>query len=326
MAKKQKAVPASVGIAASHYGVRTGIGAVTEQFVHALQKKNIAVGCINAPAVAGYEDPPRIADGACLVSFEHPVLWKYLSRPIGVVSAALASFDGSYLVPFGDASQILCPSVWSRDAVRARSKARVSTWRFGIDTDVFTPVERERGPALRFLHFSANAGDFRKGADIAVNAFSEAFGDREDVDMVVHSTAATALEQSGRARFTVGAMTPAQLADYYRSFDAVIYSSRAEAFPSVALEAAACGVPVIHSGATAMADIADIGMIVGSHSVRSIDDTGEWFEPFASSIAERMREIDEDYVAVRKRAAADAKNVHARFNWDAAIDAFFRHL
>lgn len=327
--KKAAAIPASVGVAAPHYGVRTGQGAVVEQFMSELARRGVVVGTMNNPNSAGYNDlPERIENPSVLVSFELPMFWRYYDkRPVGIVCDARSAYDGSYIVPFSDSSQILCPSAWVRDAVRERTQRKATIWRFGIDTEAFVPVERARGETLRFLHFAADNGQFRKGADIAVNAFVQAFGDRTDVELVLHSTQNSSFERrTDRARQSYGPMPPAALAEFYRSFDAVIYSSRAEAFASVAIEAAACGVPVIHSGATGMADISDLGLTVAHRTRESNDGTGTWSEPQADSIADRLREIDEAYDRVRAQAFEQADAVRSRFSWASAVAAFFRHL
>lgn len=320
MKRKPAAIPTSVGVAASTFGVRSGTGAIVEQFLDALRNAGVPCGITGEPALTGYAPPETIDLPAVSVSFESPHFWRN-RRPIGVVTETRGSYNGSYSILFGDASQILCPSAWVRDAVAHRTNRKASLWRFGIDP-VFALAERTPNQRFRVLHLSRCSSDYRKGADLAITAFQMAFEGSGDAELVIHSTSPSAFDGGGKnVAQRVGPFPPAALADYYRSFDAVIYSSRAEAFPSVAIEAMACGVPVIHSGATGMSDIADLGFVCAAKPERAPDGADQWMQPDAGDIAERLREI---YNGARDEKAA--QEIRSRYSWEHAVTKFFRLL
>jgi len=132
----------------------------------------------------------------------------------------------------------------------------------GVDHRVFHPDGRERSrrrlglEGHRVLLFAGRIQPL-KGVDLAVGALaalddptavllvvggpSGVDGDREVVrvrEQVRH------LGLGGRVRF-VPPQPHARLADYYRAADVCLVPSRSESFGLVALEAAACGTPVV---------------------------------------------------------------------------------
>jgi D-inositol-3-phosphate glycosyltransferase len=101
----------------------------------------------------------------------------------------------------------------------------------------------------------------------------------------------------------------AELVDWYRAADLVAVPSRNESFGLVALEAQACGTPVVAAGVgglrTAVADGAS-GLLVPTH------DPLAWADAVGSLLADPVR---------REWLAAGARLHARRFGWDATADA-----
>ncbi len=199
----------------------------------------------------------------------------------------------------------------------------------GVDHSVFFPRVREE--ARRRLHLTGVrlalfVGRLQphKGPDIAIRALGEAVS-RDPVrtrDLVLAvvggpSGGPTAGDEVARLMDLAGALGvgarvvffPPQpqhrLADFYAAADAVLVPSRSESFGLVALEAQACGTPVIAADTGGLRYVVQdgvTGFLVPGH------------EP--QDYADRLLRLLADRVGARRMS--DAAVVHAlRYSWDA---------
>ncbi|HWC22223.1 MAG TPA: D-inositol-3-phosphate glycosyltransferase [Flexivirga sp.] len=106
----------------------------------------------------------------------------------------------------------------------------------------------------------------------------------------------------------------AGLAQWYRAADVLAVPSYSESFGLVALEAEACGTPVLAADVGGLPDaVGDAGRLVSGH------DAGDW----ASALGELL---DDD--VTRKELSRKAIEHAARFSWDATSDRLlqvYRH-
>ena len=173
----------------------------------------------------------------------------------------------------------------------------------GVDHEIFRPLPPQAraaeraalglgaGPVLLF------AGRIQplKGADLAVDAFAE-LGDPTAVLLVVGGpsgpdgpdelarlhTRVAELGLAERVRF-VPPQSHADLARYYRAVDVCLVPSHSESFGLVALEAAACGTPVVAAAVGGLSSLVDDG--VTGHLVDSRD-PGDYAAPIARLLAD----------------------------------------
>jgi D-inositol-3-phosphate glycosyltransferase len=100
-----------------------------------------------------------------------------------------------------------------------------------------------------------------------------------------------------------------ELADWYRAADLVAVPSHSESFGLVAIEAQACGTPVVAARVgglqTAVVDGAT-GVLVDGH------EPGEWARALTELLDEPLR---------RRRMGAAAASAATRFGWDETVDA-----
>lgn len=154
--------------------------------------------------------------------------------------------------------------------------ARIEVVPPGVDHEVFSPVGRKgararlglaEGPLLLFV------GRIQplKGADVAVRSLAAL--DRPAHLVVVGGpsgpdgprevrhvrTLVSELGLSDRVTF-VPPQPHAELADWYRAADVCLVPSRSESFGLVALEAAACGTPVVASSVGGLRSLVDHGL------------------------------------------------------------------
>jgi D-inositol-3-phosphate glycosyltransferase len=164
-----------------------------------------------------------------------------------------------------EASRIVCATEHERGLLRSlygAVEARIVTIPCGVDADLFVPADRES--AKRRLGFAGEravvyAGRIEplKGLDIVVGALAQldeprpllvvVGGDHHAAAEVRRlQAAAAAAGVLDRVRF-VGAVPQAELAVYLAAADVCVVPSFYESFGMVALEAQACGTPVVAS-------------------------------------------------------------------------------
>jgi D-inositol-3-phosphate glycosyltransferase len=158
----------------------------------------------------------------------------------------------------------------------------------GVDHAAFSPGDRAN--ARRRLHLADRptllfVGRIQplKGADLAVQSLAEVAdptaqllvvggpsGADGDAELARVHTLAAELGVEDRIRF-VAPQLHESLAAYYRAADVVLVPSRTESFGLVALEAAACGTPVVAAdvgGLRSVVDDGTTGFLVGTRDPR----------------------------------------------------------
>ncbi len=221
----------------------------------------------------------------------------------------------------------------------------------GIDPNLFTPkgpTSRPQG-ARRFVFLFVGGAIRRKGIDLLLEAYSQAFEPGEDVTLLITALGAQAAYQHNSlvdkvTGFTLDPTVPhaeavtdelddATLASLYRGCDAFVLPYRAEGFCMPALEAMACGKPVITTAVGPSQDFCTTATayLVAAQATR-VPDTpppfGElvgdftWFEPDAGELARTLRRVYEKREEAARRGTAAAEKVHASFRWSAITQLY----
>ncbi len=209
---------------------------------------------------------------------------------------------------------------------------RVAVVHPGVDLDAFTPGDRDAARARLGVPLDKDVLLFvgriqpLKAPDVLVRAAASMLAEqpalRDSLQVVIcggpsgtglahpHALEDLAVELGVRdlVRF-VPPVDRARLADWYRAADLAVVPSYSESFGLVAVEAQACGTPVIAARVgglpTAVADGVS-GRLVDGHDPRV------WGAVLATSLADR---------GTRARWSRGAVAHAARFGWDATADA-----
>lgn len=184
----------------------------------------------------------------------------------------------------------------------------ITVLRNGVDLARFRPLEREAVRAQLGMQgkvlLSAGYLVERKGHHLVIEAL-RALPDWQLVIAGGGELEAQLKQQvtqqglSARVRF-VGALSQAQLVEYYNVADALVLASSREGMPNVVLEALACGLPVI---ATAL---------WGTPEVVSEPLVGRLIERTAAAIVAAVRSLDVDMPA-----RSVVRSYAEQFHWDA---------
>lgn len=209
----------------------------------------------------------------------------------------------------------------------------------GVDHAVFFP--RSRHAAAIHLHMA----DVRlllfvgrlqphKGPDIAVRALAEALardpdGTQDVVLAIVGGPSGAGGAEIARLMDLAGALgveervmlfppqPQVRLADFYAAAEVVLMPSRSESFGLVALEAQACGTPVVAAAVGGLRYVIDDG--VTGHLVEGHDPADH---------AERVLDVLRDPAGARRMGEAGVAHSQ-RFSWDATAEeilAVYREL
>jgi glycosyltransferase involved in cell wall biosynthesis len=215
----------------------------------------------------------------------------------------------------------------------------------GVDLDVFTPdgPRRERpADGLRFLFVGGLI--WRKGPDVLLKAWLEAFAGREDVTLAVKDFGADGIYKGGPPRDAIRAhaesgarprveliseeLSVDDLAALYRSCDVLVHPYRGEGFAMPVLEAMACGLPVIATGGGPTDEFCppEAGWRIRSRrtafpaaQLAPFELAGQpWvLEPDHTDLVCLLREAAATDADARRRRGAAGRAAARAFSWDA---------
>ena len=246
---------------------------------------------------------------------------------------------------------IVTPSNWSRNGfIRLGIRGEdVRVVPHGIDPAICRPysrAKRERlrekaGLGQRFVFLSVGAMTANKGIGLLLRAFAEVARRRPEAVLILKGMDALYTSRQflnyylregrvgdvmNRIRYIGEPLSFQAMADLYNAADAYVAPYRAEGFALPALEAAACGLPVIATAGGPTDDFLD-----DSFALRIRSTLREWREegsgpvltellPDGDHLAELMRKVleEEGWRRSAQRAAAD--HVGERFTWSTAVD------
>ena len=212
-----------------------------------------------------------------------------------------------------------------------------------LDFDIFSRERAEPLPlpegARGFTFLSTFDFTDRKGWDVLLDAWAQAFQPDDDVSLVLkcltlHGVTEAGIRerietQLGRRRtapivLDTRLLPTADLARLYAAADAFVLSSRSEGWGRPLMEAMAMGLPTIGtrwSGNLAFMDdrnswladgeVVDIDQWYPVHP--SLWQGGRWFAPDVDSVSDKLVEVYRGGPAVRERAAFAAVDLRERF-------------
>jgi glycosyltransferase involved in cell wall biosynthesis len=219
-------------------------------------------------------------------------------------------------------------------------------WRvpLGVDHDLFRPdgprATLSTRKSFKFLFVGGTI--WRKGIDVLLAAYADAFTAADDVSLVIKDMGQNtfykgqcATEHIHRFQARPGApellyltddMTEEQIAALYRACDCLVHPYRGEGFGLPVAEAAAAGLPVIvtRGGATDDFIPANAGYFIPARRVgvrlEEFNLDGWVLEPDRNALAELMRRVHARDTERRERSAL-LRNALKRLTWDAAAEA-----
>lgn len=223
----------------------------------------------------------------------------------------------------------------------------------GVDLDLFRPDgDAFALPAAEGTRFLFVGGAiWRKGVDILLEAWSEAFPGRDDVSLVVKDFGAAGVYRGAdreplRARAASGELprviliedelTNAQLAGLYRACDVLVHPYRGEGFAMPVLEAMACGLPVLVTAGGPTDEfcpeaagwrIAAQRVSFPEDRVDTVETAGRpWvLEPDRADLVRLLRTVAADRDGARRRGEL-GRAAAERLSWETVAHQYDEHL
>lgn len=129
----------------------------------------------------------------------------------------------------------------------------------GIDTDVFKPGNRVRNPGEPFRLLYVGSWMARKGVDLLAPIMRE-LGDEFELRYTSSPAAERARPDMPCNMTDIGRLQgDAEVLDAMQAADVLLFPSRSEGHPLVAMEAMACGLPVVGSYIPPLIEVIDNG-------------------------------------------------------------------
>jgi glycosyltransferase involved in cell wall biosynthesis len=272
--------------------------------------------------------------------------WEHKAVPVRWIEEIEAKVD-----------EVWTPSQFTRSALLEGgvSPERVHVVHNAIDAEIFRPD----GPATRppnskgFIFLFVGGTIRRKGIDLLLQAYADAFMPDEDVTLVIkdlgsrsfysHNTKLADARQFAARRsaphtiILTEELDDAALAALYRGADAFVLPYRGEGFGMPLIEAMACGKPIITTGAGPAVEFCSKqeGYLIPAQEVEvpeqapplgPLSSEWTWFEPSVAALAQTMRHLFEnrDEAADRGRRAVAA--IERRFTWKRILPIYLERV
>ncbi len=230
---------------------------------------------------------------------------------------------------------------------------RVHVIPLGVDPEVFrpgvAPLALPPGPDLRFVFVGGTI--FRKGIDVLLSAFGRAFGPSDGVRLVVKDMGTRSFYRGQTAEARVAKLREEgysveyidrdlgeqEMAGLYAACDCLVHPFRGEGFGLPIVEAMACGLPVIVTGAGPVLDYATEetaffiparrGMFAECR-VGDLETIGRpWlWEPDQDALVEHLRRVAADPASARAKGSAASAWIREHFTWARTAEAVERRL
>lgn len=296
-----------------------------------------------------------------------PVLWVRHGWPLKetpptfgkwvlVMPLASGTMPETWAGPLKEVEEIWTPSTYSRNAfLRSGVEAsKVHVLPNGFDPAVFHPIgeKAELPTRKRFRFLFVGATIFRKGIDILLESYVQHFSPDDDVCLVIKD-APGVLDASGKnARDFIEKLrknpklpeivvidehlSDRGMAALYRACHAAVFPYRGEAFVLPALEAMACGLPVIatHGGATDdfVDDSVGWSLKAVEKNVQGLDNVGDLLpggtllEPDTEDLVRLLLHARHNSAELIRKGSAAATRAHESWHWDAAVARYLRRI
>jgi len=296
-----------------------------------------------------------------------PYFGRVSSRPsVGLTMLEVDGLPDSWAACCNRMDEVWVPSSFNAETFQRSGVAadKIRVMPLGIDTGLFRPD----GPKLSFTGLDPESFLFlsvfewvpRKGYDLLLAAYLQEFAGVDDVCLMLksHSNSdyepdgasikKTIQEANGQYRIP-GCRVPdvvllpqvlpaVQMPELYRMADCFVLPTRGEGWNLTALEALACGLPVITTDWSAHLDWLnqDNAFLIEVESLETVPSFGtasddiyrghRWARPSIEHLRYLMRWVYEHRSEAREKAGSARSAIESGLSWDASANRMYRRL
>lgn len=292
----------------------------------------------------GHQVPFQDPTAKVQIHFSQPSWYDFeeSQHKIGYTPWESSELPEGWLERFNEIDELWTPSPliakWYKEA---GVTTPLFVYEHGID-HIWANRRRTPGPVLKFLHMGEPAP--RKGGQLAVDAFRDAFGDQTDVHLTVksHGTARVrAYDGHGNILGTVQhtynnvslmeeTLDESELVALYHDHHALVYPGYGEGFGLIPLQAIASGMPTICTGAWApyerliLPELTLSATLIDSPWPRM--HPGKVFQPSYDDLVKAYRTVYDNYNLVAGKAYKMGFRAHTEYDWDNLTRDAFAHV
>jgi len=255
------------------------------------------------------------------------------------------------LYKIADVEQIWTPSTWSKQILVANGveQDKIRIVPEGIDPRLYKPLEpfvqKETQP-FRFLF--VGKWEERKGIDILLSAYADAFNVDDSVELILQSQTRLSdnalkkmveqLQKEIKLPIIAGKiLSERAIVHLYNYCDALVLPTRAEGWGLPIIEAMACAKPVITTNYSGHLEYAnhDNAYLIEVKKMVEVNDPhfysqdgrfGEWAEPDIQHLSQLMRHVYENQDEARMIGKRARQDIEKYWTWDMATDKAWREI
>lgn len=263
-------------------------------------------------------------------------------KNIAIVPFETTIIPRSWIPRINQFDALLVPCEQNIEAFRNSGvKVPIELIHWGVDPKRFPSIERPIKDVFTFGHMGYLS--VRKGTDILVEAFTEAFPTETDVQLICKTSTNNYpfMTNDKRIKVLIGAISAEEMQqEFTKEIDCFVFPTRGEGFGLTPLEMMATGVPAIVTGWSGPMEYMtpevgwtiDYKMVPAEAFTRMTyqEECGEWAEPSKEHLIELLRHAYNNRDEVRAKGRAAAKYVQENWLWQDKItmfhDALEKHL
>src|SRR5687767_3066071 len=278
----------------------------------------------------GYTVPYNDATAPVQLNFCQPNWFADFLRPnqyqIAYTPWESTELPEDWLEIFNECDEVWTTSDWVADIYKnARIEKTIKVYLHGIDP-IWKPIKRVRKKVLKFFHNGEPA--LRKGGQMALDAFREAFGDAEDVSLTFKANKTSTIRSKNRygnivslprnVRVINALYDEQALVDFYRSHDIMVYPSYGEGFGFIPLQALATGMPTICTAEWAPYRDHLHDLALDSQYIESpwqVMHPGQVVEPNFEDLVKKYRYAYEHFEELSNKFFKNSFAIHKEYDW-----------
>lgn len=241
-------------------------------------------------------------------------------------------------------ARLMVPCEWNREVFADNGvRVPIEVARWGIDPEEYWYIDRTPSPTLPrkpgedrpYTFLWSGTPDLRKGWDVAYRAFRLAFGNRDDVQLVMHFRAALPGDPrfgDRNVRTIIGKVDGYKWRELLAGADAFVFPSRGEGWGLPPREAAATGLPTIATNYGGLAEeialwglpLSVKGASPAEYGIWDAGEIGEWAEPDVDHLVELLRWCEANRSEAARRGCAASEFLTTQATWERTARAVMK--